>query len=160
MLAVLAVFNTLGLIALAFFMVELRRKLMTQVQVSQEQIDALNASIKKQGDVVALLKADSGLMLGLVVDLRKALADALANGQPLQTVDLTAAIASIDSVTAELSKETTDDEAILNPPAPTVGTPQAPAAGTDLPDGLPNGQVAPAPGVAPQPAPNPATRQA
>lgn len=155
---------------------QLENRIMTLVEVQQEQLDQLNASVATLQAASAKQSEDGQLLLGLIVDLRASLATALAAGTPPTIVDLTAAIASIDSVTKQLSDETTTDDGVLNPPPPVVGTPPdlpgavtvAPV--TSLPDLNPTpgpalGNVADHPGnpapltpaaaVAPPPAPNP-----
>lgn len=98
------------------------------MEITQAQVDALNTSIGKLEAQVAPLKGDNDKMVSLIVDLRASLATALAAGQAPTPVDLTAAIASIDSVTATLSASTTTDDAVLNPPAVVVPPPPAPPA--------------------------------
>lgn len=114
---------------------------MALVEVEQAQIDELTASVGTQQTVVGKLKTDSGLMLGLILDLRTALAAALASGVPPTVVDLTGAIASIDSVTKELTDETTTEEAALNPPPVVVGDPPVDQTAAAAPAAAPVGTI-------------------
>lgn len=103
------------------------KRIMALVEVQQEQLDSMNTSLAAQGTAINKLVADNGLIVDLVVNLRAALATALASGTPPTVVDLTQAIASIDSVTKQLSDATTTDEALLNPPPAPVPPPAPPA---------------------------------
>ena len=105
------------------YLIRMEQRIMDTVTVSQEQITELQTSVSNLQAQVAPLHSDGQLMLGLITDLRASLATALAAGTAPTLVDLSSAISSIDSVTKQLSADTTTDDAILNPPAPVVGTP-------------------------------------